>query len=256
LITKLGAQLYTIRSALKDEQSIARSFRRLREIGYDEIQTAGWCGLDAKRIAALAADAGLSVCGTLCDFESLIADPAGAMEEHALLGTKNIGVSIMPTRYRESSESVMDFIEKANRFAAEIGKYGYKFTYHNHSFEFRKIDGKRIFDWMIERFDAANTSFVLDTYWVQHGGGDVIDWMKRLAGRIDILHMKDMAMADTQFFTEIGSGNINFDGIMKTAAEIGVQHYVVEQDSCPGDPFDSLAASYAYIQENYMKERK
>jgi sugar phosphate isomerase/epimerase len=64
--------------------------------------------------------------------------------------------------------------------------------------------------------------------------------------------MKDMAMADKPYFTEIGNGNINFDGIIRTAAEIGVSHYVVEQDTCPGDPFDSLAASRAYIKEHFM----
>ena len=76
--------------------------------------------------------------------------------------------------------------------------------------------------------------------------------MKKLAGRIDILHMKDMAMADKPYFTEIGNGNLNFDGIVRTAAEIGVKHYVVEQDTCPGDPFDSLKFSADYIKANLM----
>ena len=105
---------------------------------------------------------------------------------------------------------------------------------------------------LVDGLDPKTTSFVLDTYWVQHGGGDVIAWMNKLAGRIDILHLKDMAMADKQYITEIGQGNLNFDGIIETAEKIGVKHYVVEQDTCPGDPFDSLKISYDYIKSKYM----
>ena len=253
MITKLGAQLYTIRQSLTNEAAVAAAFAKLKALGYDEIQTAGFCGLPVKTFARLAADAGLTVCGTLCDFDAMIADVDKTLEEHVLLGTKNIGVSIMPAHYRDTEAHVDDFIDKAMRFAEAIGKHGCRFTYHNHDFEFRKFGEKRVIDRMVERFDPACTSFVLDTYWVQHAGGDVIDWMKKLAGRIDILHMKDMAMADKPYFTEIGNGNLNFDGIVRTAAEIGVKHYVVEQDTCPGDPFDSLASSRAYIGEHYMK---
>ena len=252
MITSLGAQLYTIRSVMTDETGILESFRHLKAIGYDEVQTAGWCGISARRFSELAAEAGIKICGTLCDFNALISDPDRAMEEHDLCGTKFIGVSIMPNEYREDLSRIGEFIEKANKFADYIGKYGFKFTYHNHSFEFRKVNGKRIMDMFAEDLHPTAASFVLDTYWVQHGGGDVIAWMKKLAGRIDILHLKDMGMEQTQFFTEIGNGNINFNGIIKTAEEIGVKHYVVEQDICPGDPFDSLAQSHAYIKSNYM----
>jgi len=253
MIDKIGAQLYTIRSLLTDKNSVASCFERLKSIGYDEIQPAGYCGLDVKTFASLASGAGLGISGTLCDFNELIANPDKAMAEHELLKTKYIGVSIMPGSYRDTPEHIMEFIGKAVEFSEIIGKRGFKFTYHNHSFEFRKIFGKRVFDHMIERFDPEYTSFVLDTYWVQHGGGDVIAWMKKLAGRIDILHLKDMGMEDTQFFTEIGNGNINFDGIIPVSEEIGVSHYVVEQDTCPGDPFESLAASRNYIKEHYSK---
>ena len=251
MINRLGAQLYTIRSILTDEASIASSFAKLKALGYDEIQTAGYCGLDVPEFAKLASDAGLKVCGTLCNFDELIADPDKAMKEHELLGTKYIGVSIMPGHYQDTPEHIMDFIEKACRFSEIIGKEGYKFTYHNHSFEFRKINGRRIFDIMADEFDPNYISFVLDTYWVQHGGGDIVQWMDKLNGRIDILHLKDMAMADKQFFTEIGNGNINFDPIITKAAEIGVRHYVVEQDTCPCDPFDSLKFSHDYIMSKY-----
>ena len=206
----------------------------------------------AKKFAEIAKETGLSICGTHCGFEELIADPDKAMEEHDLLGTKNIGIGGMPGWARESLEALEKFVGQANEFASKINKYGFKFTYHNHSFEFSKVGGKRMMDVLADGLDPKTTSFVLDTYWVQHGGGDVRAWMEKLAGRIDILHLKDMGMAGSQFITEIGQGNINFDGIIEVAEKIGVKHYVVEQDTCPGDPFDSLKISRDYIKAKYM----
>jgi sugar phosphate isomerase/epimerase len=251
MIKTLGVQLFTIRAAMTDEDSIRASFKKLKELGYDEAQTAGFF-VGAEKFAQIAKETGLSICGTHCGFNDLIADPDKAMKEHELLGTTNIGIGGMPGPARANLDELKKFVEQANEFAEKINKHGFKFTYHNHSFEFAKLEGKRIMDVLVDGLNPKTTSFVLDTYWVQHGGGDVIAWMNKLAGRIDILHLKDMGMADKQFITEIGQGNINFDGIIETAEKIGVKHYVVEQDTCPGDPFDSLKISSEYIKAKYM----
>ena len=113
-------------------------------------------------------------------------------------------------------------------------------------------------DYLVENMDKENTSFVLDTHWVQRGGGDVCQWIKKLKDRIDILHMKDYKIvcdADGRFvptFAEIGQGNLNWEGIMEAAIEANVKHYVVEQDLCDGDPFESLKISADYLRENFM----
>ena len=112
--------------------------------------------------------------------------------------------------------------------------------------EFSREKGLNL--WVFSRENNLNSAFP----WIQHGGGNILEWMQKLDGRIDILHLKDMGMAQSQFITEIGQGNINFDGIIETAEKIGVKHYVVEQDTCPGDPFDSLKISRDYIKARYM----
>lgn len=256
MIKTLGLQIFTVRDAMKDEAGVAEAFKKMKALGYDEGQTAGWYGLTVKRYAELAKDAGVAICGTHCPFGELIADPDKAMENHDILGTKNIGIGGMPGEARENLDALKKFVEDANKFAEKVNKYGFKFTYHNHSFEFAKLDGVRMMDVLADGLDPKTTSFVLDTYWVQHGGGNVIGWMKKLAGRIDILHLKDMGIrlddGTKQFITEIGNGNINFDEVVAAANEIGVKHFVVEQDTCPGDPFESIKKSAEYIKARYM----
>lgn len=249
-IEKLGLQVYSVRDTMGDAQGIRMSFKKIKSLGYDIIQTAG-CQIPYAEYAKIAKEEGLEICGTHENFAELCKDPEKAMENHKILGTTNIGIG----GYRvETLEDIEQFIEKANRFADTIYEKGFKFTYHNHSYEFKRFsNGKTMMEMLIEGLDPEKTSFVLDTYWVQHAGGDVCYWIEKLAGRIDILHLKGMGVQNNDpYITEIGADNMNWKDILETAEKAGVKYYVVEQDTCPGDAFDSIGLSSSYLHKNFM----
>lgn len=251
-LEKIGVQLYTIRDFLGTEEDVRRSFEKLKALGYDEVQTAG-CRIPYADFGHLAKQAGLTIVGTHDDFQQMCNDPVAAMDKHDQLGTKNMGIGGL---FVQTGEAFDNFIATANQVARNIKERGFSFTYHNHSHEFAKIDGVVTMDRLLNGFTEDNISFVLDTYWVQHGGADVRYWIEKLAGRVDILHLKDMARGLTQdkvqYITEIGNGNLYWEGILETAFRTGVKHFVVEQDTCPGDPFDSLKISSDYLHANFF----
>ncbi|MBO5755708.1 MAG: sugar phosphate isomerase/epimerase [Clostridia bacterium] len=252
-LNKIGVQLYSIRGYLDTEEQVKVSFDKLKKMGYDEVQTAG-CVIPYKDFGRLAMEAGIDIVGTHDNFAVMVNTPELAMENHDYLDTKIMGIGGF---FGKTKEEYVDFIAKANTVAAAIKDRGFKFTYHNHSHEFRKVDGKLIMDMLIEGMDPANTGFVLDTYWVQHGGGDVRYWIEKLAGRVDILHLKDMlktAEGAPQAITEVGNGNLYWEGILETAFKTGVKHFVVEQDNAPdfGDPFECLKRSSEYLHANFF----
>lgn len=260
MFSKLGVQLYTVRDFLSDEKDFAKTFEKLVSLGYTEAQTAG-SGIENPAFAKAASKSGLRIVGTHYDYGKIINDPEFTMELHRALGTTNVGIGGMPSEARKDYSCLMSFIEKFNTAAEVYAKNGFKLTYHNHSFEFVRInDNKTIMDYLAENLDKNNVSFVLDTCWVAHGGADVRYWIEKLSGRIDILHLKDIKAcfdasgAVTQKYTEIGNGNIFWDGVLETAGKTGVCHYVVEQDSewADGDPFKSLEISRRYL-EKYIK---
>lgn len=259
MIKKLGLQLYTIRDFMKDEKSIEESFARIAEIGYTEAQTAG-CAIAPETFGALAKKYGIDIVGTHYDWDAILNNYDETVRIHRLWNTTNIGIGGMPGDAKKEYDALMKFIEDFNRAAALYAKEGFKLTYHNHSFEFVKIhEGKTIMDLLVENLDEKNTSFVLDTCWVAHGGADVRHWLEKLAGRVDILHVKDIVPyynADrklTHTMTEIGAGNLWWDGIIETAEKSGVKYYNVEQDSyfATGNPFDSIKQSYDFLAK-YM----
>ena len=153
------------------------------------------------------------------------------------------------------------FIADFNRAAESYAKHGFKLTYHNHHFEFVRIDGyKTLMDILAEELDPNNISFVADTCWIAAGGASVNAWLEKLAGRIDILHLKDLTVVHDNtvgikpYLTEVGYGNLDWDSILKTAEQIGVKHYVVEQDTnFTGSPFNSLGMSAEFLKKWIVK---
>ncbi len=250
-IEKLGLQMYTIRSApMRNADEVRAVFRRIRQLGYEMIHTAD-CPIPPAEFGRVAAEEGIVICGTHDDFDRMVREPEYAMEMHRQLGTTNIGCGgFIP----ESPEEVEQFIEDANGLADKVYDYGFKVTYHHHSYEFERFpDGRTAMEMLVDGLDPVKTSIVLDTYWVQYAGGDVRYWIEKLAGRIDILHLKGMGWNKKgPFITEIGSDNMNWAGILETADKAGVKYYVVEQDIWPGNPFDSIKQSSEYLHKYFM----
>ena len=251
MFKSLGVQLYTLRDYLKDSEFADLTFRKLADLGYQAVQTAG----NEENLAELIAKNGLQIVGTHYNLQKIMDEPERTMELHRMWGTTNIGIGSMPVGARTDLKELKKFIHDFNTAAENYAKHGFKLTYHNHHFEFVRIDGyKTLMDFLYEELDSATTSFVLDTCWVAAGGGDVTDWMERLAGRIDILHLKDLKLLSNKngtlepSVTEVGYGNLAWDKIMTTAEKIGVKHYVVEQDqNFTKNPFESLRMSIEFL---------
>ncbi len=93
--------------------------------------------------------------------------------------------------------------------------------------------------------------FEIDTYWITHGGGDPAAWIDKVAGRIPCLHLKDMGIDSnrSQFMMEVGEGNLNWPAILDACKSAGVEWYIVEQDICYRDPFESLQNTKKKLRE-------
>jgi sugar phosphate isomerase/epimerase len=250
---RIGLQLFTVRNHFATEAQARETFKKLAALGYSEAQTATCYDFEYDKFREMAEDAGIKIVGTHENFKKLTADVELVIENHKKLGVTNMGIGgFKPMCAKE----VEDFIVEANKLAKRISKEGMKFTYHNHHQEFVTLDnGRRAMDMLIEGLDPENTSFVLDTHWVQRGGGDVCLWIEKLAGRIEILHLKDM----TVYFDEeakvqpliapVGQGNLPWEKILETADRCGVKYYCVEQDNCPDDFETDLKKSADYLKQ-------
>lgn len=248
---KLGAQLYTLRDYIKTYEDCEATFKYLNGIGINVIQISGIGPIPADKVAFLCEKYNMDVCVTHTSFDRMRTDLDTVMKEHKMLGCDTLGIGGMPEEFRKDANSLKEFIKITSEIGKRMHDNGLQFAYHNHSFEFAKLDnGRRIFDVLIEDTKPEEFSFIGDTYWFQHGGVNPCEYIEKIAGRMKVCHFKDYTIKNNApTFTEIGTGNLNLDAMYNSCKKSGVKYIVIEQDLCDIDPRESMAISYKNLVE-------
>ena len=241
----IAVQLFTLRDYSQTPEDLKQTLHRVKAMGYHAVQVSGIGPMDPQIVKDAAAKEGLTICATHIGFDRLGNDLDGVIRQHKLWDCKYVGIGSMPEKYRNNREGYLQFAKEASEYGRLLAEQGLTLIYHNHNFEFRKYGNATGMEILFEESDPAALQFELDTYWVQAGGADPIDWIKRLRGRMDVMHYKDMALNEQsqQIMTEVGEGNLNWKGILAACEETGVKWCAVEQDDCQRDPFESLKIS-------------
>ena len=257
-MTQVGLNLFSLRTLLGDEQKLLEVAQRLKEMGYTFLQFSG-CPYDHEMIARVAKQAEMPVVLTHVPMKRILEEPERLMEEHAHFGCKNIGLGAMDTRLLLDETSCKETIEKLNRSAEKMQENGFKFFYHNHHFEFYKHGGETVFEYMLKNAPAFN--YTVDTYWLQYGGVSIMDFLPRLAGKIECVHLKDYRVYapkedDKSFayypsFAPVGEGTIDFKKITPLMKTLGTKYFIVEQDNACEfpDPYAQVQSSINYIKK-------
>jgi len=249
----LGAQLFTVRDFCKDTESFAETLKRVADIGYTTVQVSGTCDFEAEWLAEQLNKTGLRCVLTHTKPDRILGDPKKVCDGHKLFGCRNVGLGMIPGGKNITAEKYDKFVSDFKPAAKEIVANGCKFFFHNHCEEFTAyFDGKSCIDRMLEDFTPDELNFTLDTYWVQYAGCDPKEMLCKLKGRLECIHLKDMAVCPDTWehrMAPVGYGNMNFESIIATAADCDVSYLLVEQDNCYGDdPFDCLEKSYKYLR--------
>lgn len=260
----LGAQLYTLRSVLPEAP--AQTLKDLAALGYEEVEVLqnGY-----EDLRPLVEDAGLKAV-SMHVVPSVLTGTWGAGDKPARTTVESVvelavesGVSylVMPYLSEADRGPNLDHYkalgEKLNAAAETARSAGLSFAYHNHAFEFEPMEGSTPLEAILDSSDPNLVGLELDIFWVSIAGLDPVTTIQRHSGRVPLMHLKDKAAdAPTQFregvpnetFKEVGSGVIDFPGVLAAGQSAGLKHYFVEQDQTPGDPLESLKKSIAYLR--------
>ena len=236
---KYGVQLFSLRKYLKDEKGYEQVFKRTKETGAQVVQLSGGKPVAPEYIRLLSDKYDLPVCITHDKFDRLENDLDALIAEHKIYGCNRMGVGMMPKKFRTGKIEDLDkFISFLNSAAQKLASADMTIAYHNHWFEFDEIDGKVIYDYIIEHTDPR-VEFIPDTYWIRFAGKDVEEYLEKLKGRVNTLHLKDYK---NKIFRAVGKGTLDFKSILETAEKCGVQNAVVELDFSP-NPYKSVEFS-------------
>jgi sugar phosphate isomerase/epimerase len=263
----IGLQLYTVRNAMQKDP--AATLAKVAKIGYNSVEgatysgTEDFYGMDAKTFAALLKNNGLIMpsCHYRLGEDKLgLPDPKGTILhdwEKAVDDAKTAGLQYMVCAWlspaeRGNIDHYKMLATQLNKAGETCKKAGIQLCYHNHDFEFIVDNGQLPYNILLNDTDASLVKFETDLYWLTRAGQKPAELFNAHPGRFPLWHVKDMDNTDKHFFTEVGNGVIDFKSIFQSADVAGLKYFFVEQDMTPGDPFDSITKSIAYIKQNLV----
>jgi sugar phosphate isomerase/epimerase len=253
-ISQVAAQLYTVRDFCKTASELAATAGKIRAIGYGAVQLSAIGPIPPEEIVKIMAGEGLTICATHEPATVILDQPEKAIENLQKLGCRLTAYPYPQGIDFGDARSVTALVQKLDAAGARFRAAGLTLGYHNHGLEFFKFQGAPVLDYIYARSNPQNLVAELDTYWVHFGGGDCVEWCRKLRGRLPFIHLKDYAMTleHKPTYCEIGTGNLPFQRIIAEAERSGCEWFIVEQDTCPHDPFDSLQQSFDYIKANLL----
>ncbi|MBK1880444.1 sugar phosphate isomerase/epimerase family protein [Pelagicoccus mobilis] len=255
-LDQVAAITYTIRDFIKTEKGFRESCEKLAKIGFQAVELAGVPNDEISPATAVSIcnEYGLRITSAHLGLEDTLDDPETVIEKAKQIGVRHIVYAYPHDTDFESTASIQKLIDRLNNAGKTYNAAGITLLYHNHALEFKRYDGRSILEQIFAETDPTALQAELDTYWVQRGGSDPVKWCQNMKGRLPTLHLKDMTVYEGNDSTmgEIGSGNLDFKSIIAAAEASGCSTFIIEQDVCPGDPFDSLKKSFDYAKANLV----
>jgi sugar phosphate isomerase/epimerase len=243
----ISVQLYTLRNLT--ETDFPAALKQVAAIGYRYVELAGFGNLKTPADAKKALDdAALKVSGVHVQLDRLT-DPNQLADEADILNHQNIIVAWLKPELRNEA-GYNHLAAQMNTAAPILKKRNKQLAYHNHDFEFQKINGRPAFDILWNNTDPTLIKSELDLFWALRGGVDPITYMQKLGPRLTLLHLKDQSKTDPTKFAEVGAGTMDFPAILKSAAQLPIQFAVVEQDDPYGqNPLNLIRTSLTNLKK-------
>ena len=263
----IAVQLYSVRDDLAND--FEGTLKKVKEMGYDGVEFAGLYGKSAEEVRAICDELGLIPISAHVPFVDMIANP-DLIKTYAEIGCEFVVIPYLTEEYRPGQPKFSEVIEGARVLGEKANELGLKLAYHNHDFEFDKIDGKYALDILYSEVPASLLQTQLDTCWVNVGGENPAEYIRKYKGRCEIVHLKDFVGGKSENmyaligidedeqkdakgkfeFRPVGSGVQNFPEILKACEECGTRWVVVEQDQATMGltPLESIEKGINYLK--------
>ncbi len=250
----MGIQLYTLRDFIQNKEDFDATLERLEKMGVDTVQISGIGDFPAEDQKEVLEKHNMKVCVTHKGMDRMENDLKELIREHQVIGCDALGLGGAPGEYRDTAENVRTFIKKAEAIGKTLKENGMTFNYHNHDFEFHKLQDsdKTTMDLLLEETDPALFHFIPDVAWIHYGGSDPVEILHKMKGRVKVIHFKDYIIneAGERKFVSLGKGKVDLKACFDAAAELEIPYIMYEQDCdwVDGDAFKATEESWALMQ--------
>jgi sugar phosphate isomerase/epimerase len=248
-LKKVGVQLYSVRKEMMADAT--GTLKKLGQIGYQEIESAqsekgNYYGLEPKEIKKILKDQGMTLRSGHTHIDK---NWQKSIDEAAEAGQEYIICSVLPS----PGQTVGNYQKSADMFnqaGEQCKKSGIMFGYHNHESEYETVEGKVLYDVLLDNTNPALVHMEMDLGWVIAAGKDPLTYFSKYPGRFPLWHLKDMNLTEKKS-VEFGKGGVDLIGLMKQAKQAGMKYYFIEQEEYAVTAFDSLDYDYNWLAERW-----
>lgn len=263
----VAVQVYSVREDAKND--LRGTLLKIKKMGYDGVEFAGLYGHTAKEVRDMCSEIGLVPISAHVPYRDMVADPHGVLGAYAEIGCKFVAVPYLVPEDRPGTDEFPKVIENIKMLGKVAKELGMQLLYHNHDFEFIRLDGEYALDILYKEVPAEYLQTELDVCWVNVGGENPSDYIRKYAGRCPVVHLKDFygEKSDDMYeligiekkapkrpgnfeFRPVGSGLQDFPSILKASEGSGATWVVVEQDnpSMGLTPMECIEKSREYLK--------
>lgn len=247
----VAVQLYSVRDEMAED--FAGTLKLIKAMGYDGVEFAGLFGYSPEYIKGLCEGIGLNPISAHVPIDEMLSEPDKTFADYATIGCKYVAVPyVMPDR-RPGAENFENSVREIAKLGETAKKYGIQLLYHNHDFEFKKLDsGEYGIDYLYRNTTPDQLQTEFDTCWVNVAGEDPANFVRKYTGRAPVVHLKDFFMSgklpthlyaliglneeehedepSTFEFRPVGHGMQDMPAILQASVDAGAEWVVVEQD--------------------------
>lgn len=236
----VAVQLYSFNKEFS--QGIPALLKKISDIGFSSVEFCGGITMPAEALNRLLSDCNLKLISWHFNIDDFIADYDNMLAYHKAVGNKEI---VIPWYKLDTMDEIKALADKINGFAPKLREAGLRLSYHNHSGEFNKIEGRYILDILLE-LCKDNLFSQLDVYWAAAGGVDPARFIRAHRDSISLLHIKDGHGQGN--FSPLGEGIVDIPSILAAAEECGIETLIVENDNPIPDAQSDLSKSLDYLK--------
>ncbi|WP_347548562.1 sugar phosphate isomerase/epimerase [Pseudalkalibacillus hwajinpoensis] len=241
----VAVQMYTLRN--ESEKDFVGTLEKVAKIGYDGVEFAGYYDMSSKELKKVIDDFGLKAASSHTPLDVLESNLSHVIAyQHEIGSNKLVCPFLAPEKRNE--EGYSSLIRSLNHIGQECHKEGITLCYHNHDFELDRLSsGKTALETILDETNPEWVKAEFDIYWLTRAGEDPVRWMKRYQDRTPLVHLKDMTTDGEQFFSELGTGGVDINAVLRQGDQSNVDWWIIEQDKCKRSPFESIEISMNYF---------
>lgn len=249
---QIGLQMYTLRE--ETAKDFVGTLNKVAELGYQGVEFAGYGNLEPQQLADVLKDLKLISIGSHVSLERLASHLDEEIEMNVAIGSKYITCPWLDDNLR-SAQGVVEVMPILIEASSRLAEHGIQLAYHNHDFEFKVQAGdKLLFDAIYAETASEQLAMELDVCWVAYAGLDPVELIQKYAGRIPMIHLKDMRTNEdgSPLTVELGQGKVDLLSAIEACEAAKVEWLIVEQDFCQNPAFESIATSMNWLKQNYL----